>query len=238
MRLNINLASHPYQDAGDFYRRWGVGLGLLVLATLALIAVAVHEWMSTRSISVQIASIHKQMDDLDDVRNQAQAILNRPEKRGTRDRSAFVNGLIEVKSFSWSEVFADMETLMPTRVHLVSIRPELDKEEQIEVTITAAGDSREKGLELQKNMEKSRYFRNAVMRTENTAQQVAPGGDTMKFELHAYYVPQLHMLQKEKSPHSGTPAVGSTARAGHNPAGHSSNRHNQRAAMSRGPGGE
>ena len=237
MRLNINLASHPYQDAGDFYRRWGAALGVLVLATLTLIAIAVHEWMSTRSISVQIASIHKQMDDLDDVRNQAQAILNRPENRGTRDRSAFVNGLIEVKSFSWSEVFADMETLMPTRVHLVSIKPEMDKEGQIEVTMMAAGDSRDKGLELQKNMEKSRYFRNATIRTENTGTLVPQGGDTMKFELRAYYVPQLHVLQKEKSPHSSTPVNGTGARTGHGSTRHSSRR-SQRAAVNRGPGGE
>ncbi|HLZ00385.1 MAG TPA: PilN domain-containing protein [Candidatus Angelobacter sp.] len=236
MRLNINLASHPYQDAGDFYRRWGAALGLLILVTLTLIAIAVHEWMSTRSISVQIASIHKQMDDLDDVRNQAQAILNRPENRGTRDRSAFVNGLIEVKSFSWSEVFADMETLMPTRVHLVSIKPELDKEDQIEVTITAAGDSREKGFELQKNMEKSRYFSKAAVKVESSSQQAQPGGDTWKFELVAYYVPQLHVPRKEKSPHSSTPAMGSSARAGHGSTRHSSNRRNQRAAVNRGPG--
>ena len=238
MRLDINLASHPYQDAGDFYRRWGTALGLLVLVTLTLIAIAVHEWMSTRSISVQIASIHKQIDGLDDVRNQAQAILNRPENRGTRDRSAFVNGLIEVKSFSWSEVFADMETLMPTRVHLVSIKPELDKEGQIEVTITAAGDSRDKGFELQKNMEKSRYFRNAIMKVETSGQPGQAGGDTMKFELWAYYVPQLHVPQKEKNPHNNTAVVGNNARTGHGSAGHSSNRRNQRAAMNRGPGGE
>jgi len=238
MRLNINLASHPYQDAGDFYRRWGAALGLLVLVTLTLIAVAVHEWMSTRSISAQIAIIHKQIDDLDDVKNQAQAILNRPENRGTRDRSAFVNGLIEVKSFSWSEVFADMETLMPTRVHLVSISPELDKEGLIEVVITAAGDTRDKGFELQKNLEKSRYFRKAVVVSETTAQQLQPGGDNVKFELRAYYVPQVHVLRKEKSPHSSTPAMGSSARIGHGPKGHTSNRHNQRAAVNRGPGGE
>ncbi len=127
---------------------------------------------------------------------------------------------------------------MPTRVHLVSISPELDKEGLIEVVITAAGDSREKGLELQKNMEKSRYFRNAAVRTENTATQVAPGGDTVKFELRANYVPQLHVLQKEKSPHSSTPTMGSSARAGHGTTRHSSNRRNQRAAVNRGPGGE
>ncbi|HTD24206.1 MAG TPA: PilN domain-containing protein [Terriglobales bacterium] len=225
MRLNINLASHPYEDAGNFYRRWGAALGLLALVTIVLIAVAIHEWTSTRSISIQIAAIQKQISDLDDEKNQARVILNRPENRGTRDRAAFVNGLIAIKSFAWSQVFSDMETLMPTRVHIVSIEPKLDKESQIEVTITAAGDSRDKGIELLQNLEKSRYFRNAILRIENT-QQPQPGGDTMKFELRAYYVPQLHVPEKEKGPHSSKPAVGSKTPAGNNHTVISANRGN------------
>ena len=114
---------------------------------------------------------------------------------------------------------------MPTRVHIVSIEPKLDKESQIEVTITAAGDSRDKGIELLQNLEKSRYFRNAILRIENT-QQPQPGGDTMKFELRAYYVPQLHVPEKEKGPHSSKPAVGSKTPAGNNHTVISANRGN------------
>ena len=204
MRLNINLASHPYEDASSFYRRWGTGLAVLALVTVALIAVAVHEWVSTRSITKQIAGIQKQIDALDDTRNQARAILNRPENQGTRQRSSFVNGLIQIKSFSWTQVLADMERLVPTRVQLVSIKPELDKENQIQVTIVATGDY-DKGVELLRNLEKSRYFREPRLRQINEAsqnlQQPQPQGPEMaKFELHAYYVPQVHVPEKKKGP--------------------------------------
>jgi len=202
MRLNINLATHPYEDANSFYRRWGTGLAVLVLATLALMVVALHEWISTRSITKQIAGIQKQIDALDDTRNQARAILNRPENQGTRQRSNFVNGLIQIKSFSWTQVLADMERLVPTRVQLVSIKPELDKENQIQVTIVATGDY-DKGVELLRNLEKSRYFREARLRQVNdeshNSQQPQPQGPEMaKFELHAYYVPQVHIPEKKK----------------------------------------
>ena len=214
MRININLASHPYEDAGDFYRRWGTALGVLVLLTMGLIGLAVHEWMSTHSISKQIADIRKQITDLDDQKNREQAILNRSENRGTRDRSAFVNQLIAIKSFSWTQVLADMETLMPTRLHIVSIQPELDKESQLQVKIMAAGDSWEKGVELLKNLEKSRYFRKPVLTAIINPTNVQPGGDVAKFELDAYYVPpadmpQVHVPEKGKAPHSNKPATGS-----------------------------
>ncbi len=213
MRININLASHPYEDAGDFYRRWGTALGVLVLLTLGLTGLVVHEWMSTHSISKQIAGIRKQINDLDDQKNREQAILNRSENRGTRDRSAFVNQLIAIKSFSWTQVLADMETLMPTRLHIVSIQPELDKESQLQVKIMAAGDSWEKGVELLKNLEKSRYFRKPVLTAIITPPNIPPGGDVAKFELDAYYVPpanvpQLHVPEKGKTPHSNKPATG------------------------------
>lgn len=208
MRLNINLASHPYEDAGNFYRRWGTALGVLVLVTLALVAVAASEWMSTRSITKQIADIHKQIDNVDDKRIQAQAILNRPEHQDTRRRSSFMNELIATKSFSWTLVLANMETLMPTRVHIVSIKPELDKESQIEVTITAAGDSWEKGVELLQNLEKSRYFREPRLKHLTDSQAGQPGSDPAKFELHAYYVPQVYVPAKEKNSHNGKPVAG------------------------------
>lgn len=212
MRFNINLATHPHEDASAFYRRWGTGLAVLALATAALIAVAVHEWMSTRSITRQIAGIQKEMDQLDDTKNRALAILNRPEHQGTRRRSEFVNELIEFKSFSWNQVLADMERLMPTRVQLVSIKPELDKQHDIQVTITAASDSTGKGVELLQNIEKSRYFREPRLRQISEQGQSGPQPQPQtaapaKFELHVQYVPQPRVPEKKKGSQGG-PVVG------------------------------
>ena len=37
MRLDINLASQPYEDARQFWMRWGTALGAAALLTLALL---------------------------------------------------------------------------------------------------------------------------------------------------------------------------------------------------------
>ena len=216
MRFDINLASHPYEDAGDFYRRWGTALGVLLVLTLVLVGVAVHEWMSTRSISREISGIRKQIDNLEEQKEQGQAILNRPENRDTRDRSSFVNELIDLKQFSWTLVMADMENLMPTRIRILSIQPERDKQGQIVVKITAGGDSPEKGVELLQNMEKSRYFHNPVLRgvtIERNGQAAQAGGDPVKFELDAYYVP--HLPEKAKTPRENKPVTGDASGGNH-----------------------
>ena len=37
MRIDINLATRPYEDSRQFWTYWGTGLGLLALATALLI---------------------------------------------------------------------------------------------------------------------------------------------------------------------------------------------------------
>ena len=77
------------------------------------------------------------------------------------DKSQVLNGLIRRKEFSWTLIFSDLEHLMPARLHVVSITPQLDKNNEIEVHMMVAGDSREKAIELVHNMENSREFRHA-----------------------------------------------------------------------------
>ena len=37
MRIDINLASQPYEDARQFWMRWGTALGVLAALTLVLL---------------------------------------------------------------------------------------------------------------------------------------------------------------------------------------------------------
>ena len=48
MRLDINLASQPYEDARQFWMRWGTAVGALGLLTLILLALDVTGWMNAR----------------------------------------------------------------------------------------------------------------------------------------------------------------------------------------------
>ena len=48
MRLDINLASQPYEDARQFWMRWGTAVGALGLLTLVLLALDVTGWVNAR----------------------------------------------------------------------------------------------------------------------------------------------------------------------------------------------
>src|SRR5262245_20319253 len=190
MRLDINLASHPYQDARSFYLRWVTALLLIFVITVGVLGYAVFEWRGTRDNARRLAQVRQQIAKLDAERQENEAILNRPENRGTRDRSLYVNGLIARKSFSWTQVFSDLEKIMPARVHVVSITPELKEDRQIAIKMRVAGDSGEKAIELVSKMERSRRFRETQVTGYNAPLQSA-GGDNVQMEITALYVPDF-----------------------------------------------
>jgi hypothetical protein len=188
MRLNINLATQPYQDARQFWSRWGLGLIALGLITLALLyAVAMGWWAARRDLNT-ISQIQDSIQRRDKEKSQAEEILGRPENRTMREQSQFLNDLIRRKSFSWTRVMADLEPMMPPQLHVVSIEPEM-KNNELQIKMSVAGQTRDRAIELVKHMEKSPRFRNPLLGVESANQGQTPG-DAERFEISAVYLPE------------------------------------------------
>lgn len=197
MRLDINLASQPYEDARQFWMRWGTALVAVSILTLALLAITISGWFAARHDHTTVAAYRAQIAQRDLKRRQAEQFLNRPENRSTRDQSQYINELIERKSFSWTRVLEDMEKVMPPRVHLVSIHPELDEDNQLKLRMSIAGESRDRALELARRMEDSRRFAGTHIETENF--NSSNTGDPFKFNIVAIYVPETVPLPAAKT---------------------------------------
>jgi type IV pilus assembly protein PilN len=189
MRLDINLATRPYEDAREFWMRWGLVVGLLGLLTLSLLGLAVRGWISAGRDRQDIAHLQAQIAERDQERAKAQAFLDLPGNRSTRDQSQFLNGLIQRKSFSWTRVFEDLERVMPPNLHVVSLRPELNDQNQMELTMRVAGDTRTAGYELVHRMEGSKHFQGAQLVSESFGGE---NGQNIVFDLvETIYVPDL-----------------------------------------------
>src|SRR5271170_4554073 len=142
MRLDINLATRPYEDAREFWGRWGLGVGLLALVTVGLLGWTVHGWVDAGKDRHKISQLQAQISERDHERAKAQAFLDLTVNRSTRDQSQFLNGLIQRKAFSWTRVFEDLEQVVPTNLHVVSLRPALNEQGQVELEMKVAGDTR------------------------------------------------------------------------------------------------
>jgi type IV pilus assembly protein PilN len=191
VRLNINLATKPYQDVRRVLLQWGGLVLLLAVCTVALAWTAVSVWRESRTVNAKISGLESEIAALDKQRDQAVEVLRLPQNSSVVDDSKFLNGLIARKSFSWTRVFMQLEQIMPPKLHVVSILPELQpKTNTVEVHLTVAGTSRDAAVELVKHLERSPSFRDARI-TEEAEAHDKDNIDTVRFQLTAVYVPQV-----------------------------------------------
>lgn len=199
MRLNINLATKPYQDIRRVLLRWGGLVLLLAVCTGALVWIAVSSWRQARDVNARISALKSELAVLDRQHDEALAQLSLPQNQSVVDTSKFLNGLIARKSFSWTRVFMQLEQIMPPRLHVLSISPELQsRTNTVEVHLTVAGTSRDAALELVKRLEQSPSFRNARI-TEESQVREKRDPDTVKFQMTALYVPQATPTAKPQT---------------------------------------
>jgi type IV pilus assembly protein PilN len=184
--LDINLATRPYEDARAFWMRWGLGVGLLGVLTLVLLGWAVRGWTNAGRDRHNIAQLQEQIAEREHERAKAQVFLEMAANRSTRDQSQFLNGLIQRKAFSWTRVFEDLERVMPPNLHVVSLRPELNDQNQMQLDMKVAGDTRGAAIELVHRMEGSRHFQGAQLVQEG---QGAEAGSGVVASVVSIYIP-------------------------------------------------
>jgi type IV pilus assembly protein PilN len=189
MQININLATQPYEDSSRFWTYWGTGLALLGLATALLVFLAGTSFMNASKDRAQMSKLRTEIAAYDQDKGRAEAILNQPQNRTLRDRSRFLNELFQRKAFSWTRVFEDLERVMPARLHVVSIHPDMSADNGLEIKLVVAGDSREQALDLVRKMEGSKRFRQTQIESERSEATATSNGDRVQFDISALYVP-------------------------------------------------
>src|SRR6202023_3811628 len=113
-------------------------------------------WINARRDRAAIAEKNAMIANRDELRTNAEKILSLPQNRSTRDQSQYLNELIERKAFSWTRVLESLEKVMPARVHLEAITPQLDEDNQLGLEILVAGGCGGGALHLGGRMENSR----------------------------------------------------------------------------------
>jgi type IV pilus assembly protein PilN len=192
MRFNINLASQPYEAARFYRRRVGALVLALAVLTALLAGYIVYQRAQSRGINKQLAQVRGEIRGLDFEDGQARALLNKSANRDIADQSEFLNQLFARKALSWTRVFTEMERIVPPNLHVVSMKPEYTKTNDLMLRVVVATDSRDRAVELVRRMEKSNHFRQAQVMAEavtaNTSDQSAGPGN-IQFDIAAIYVP-------------------------------------------------
>ncbi len=235
MRFNINLASQPYEAARQFRQRIGAVVAALALMAALLVGYIFYQRVHSRDINQQLSQVRGEIDALNHEEAQARAILNKPGNRDVADRSEFLNQLFARKALSWTRVFTEMERIMPFDLHVVSMKPEYNKTNDLILRVVVATGSRDRAVELVRRMEKSNHFRQPEIVAENVTTNVgdqSAGPGNIQFDIAAVYLPNAPDADattgddedKDKSSSPQKIAAGSSARpAGIGPPAHGAN---------------
>lgn len=189
MRLNINLASQKYEDVRWFVSRARIATLVMIAFTLLLAALAWLNYSNSKNSSARITGLEEKITALQRQRAAAQAVENRPENRDVTEQKNFWNRQIASRAFSWTQLFNDLQRIMPGRAYVISVAPELTPDNRLKLKLTIGGEKHENALELVKKMEASRRFRLPVIDNETVQLQARGATHLYKFEIETYYSP-------------------------------------------------
>jgi type IV pilus assembly protein PilN len=167
MKVRLNLATNPLQT----HRKFLVGAGLIgVLAGVVFLALGWHVYSvrkSNEAIRARAAAMRQEMAGLMVQRDELESFFKEPQNARLNERSTFLNSLIDEQSLNWTQMFMDMEKIIPTGVRLVSIEPKHEKG-QVKVTLQIGAISDEAKLKFMRALESSPAFKEVREDHENT----------------------------------------------------------------------
>ena len=189
MRLNINLATQKYEDVRQFYVRWSMAIAISALLMLILVGLAWRNFHNSSESSQRIRQLQAEIAELQKKRAAAEAISNLPENHDVTEQKNYWNKQINRRQLSWTQLFNDLQRIMPARAFLSSVHPEVTLDNRLKLTLVVMGDTHENGLELQKKMEKSERFRSPQISSETMQKQPKSEVQLFKFDIVTYYSP-------------------------------------------------
>jgi hypothetical protein len=163
--LHVNIATRP------FYNERGVHLLLafVALALVALTAFNVTELLRLSSREAELtARISKQESRARDLRQEAVKIragIRQEELEAVLIAAREANGLIDQRTFSWTELFNYLETTLPADVMLMAVRPVVH-DGQVSVTLGVVGQRVDAIDQFMTRLEETGAFRDVLSRDE------------------------------------------------------------------------
>jgi type IV pilus assembly protein PilN len=186
MKVRLNLSTKPLQT----HRRFLAGAGIVgVVAGLFFIGLGLHVYAVRRGDEVyrdRIVAVRSEMVNLEQQRRDLEQFFSRPENAKLHDRSAFLNTIIDEQSLNWTQMFMDLEKILPAGVRVVSIEPKHDKG-VVEVKLVIGATSDEAKMRFLHALEQSPSFTQLRMVSEKQATPTAGENDKIDVELTVVY---------------------------------------------------
>jgi type IV pilus assembly protein PilN len=189
MKVRLNLATNPLQT----HRKFLAVSGLIgAVAWIIFLALAGHVYSVRRSnaaLRARANGVRQEMVGLMRQRDELENFFKEERNARLNERSTFLNSLIDEQSLNWTQMFMDLEKILPSGVRLVSIEPAHEKG-QVHVKLLVGAISDEAKLKFLRALESSPAFKGVEEISEKPTEPQAGSGDLdrVQIQLAVVYV--------------------------------------------------
>lgn len=184
MQVRLNVATNPLVS----HRRFLAGATLVGILGAFLFLFLGWRFYTMRKADAALRArtdkIDHEMARLRAQRQELDRFFAQQEGAHLQDRAKFITSVIEARSFNWTEMFMDLEHIMPEGVHVLRIEPKLEKG-SVSVRFVVGARGQEERVKLLKAFEESSSFSQIVLLSEQPPTQA--GADPLTIEFSAVY---------------------------------------------------
>ena len=169
--IRTNLATRP------FYNERAVGLWLLLVAvvvaaaTLFNISSVIGYSRSDTELAMQASRDEARAADLRQQASRLRATVDPRQIEFASTEARQANDLIDRRTFSWTELFNRLETTLPDDVHITAVKPHIDRERGIVLTINVLARSVDDMNTFIENLESTGAFGHVQVGEEHPTEQ-------------------------------------------------------------------
>jgi len=178
--MSINLASQPFRRERAQNAAFAIICLALTCSLLVLITLFLHARARAADLRRGIEAQRAELQRLQSEGARFSGILARPDNENVFSTSTFLNELIARRAVSWTRVFEDLATVMPSDVRLVGIRlPQVATEDssganRVQLDMFVGTDRPEAVVDLLTRLQQSALFGAAKVESQQPPTQNDP----------------------------------------------------------------
>jgi|SRR5882672_4163161 len=211
MPTKLNLASKPFSNRS---LPWAVATVIIAVSLISLVFIV----RATRQARAQGDSVQKDINNLSqqehDLRQKVQAVKNSLTTEQMQTLSA-AHTLVDRKHFSWSRLFADLESALPgnVRVKRIAVRGVATRGDETlaELELTVVAKAPQTVTDMIAEMDRGGIF-HAELRAQNL--QRGRGESGAEYELFVVYRPRAGSSADDVASTSAVPSAGRVREGG------------------------
>jgi hypothetical protein len=169
--LRTNLSTRPFYNI----RAVQVSLGALALLVVILTGLNLMQLVrltaSERALGARAQQAEAEAQRFRDEARRIRSQIDAKELSEVAAAAQEANAIIDLRTFSWSDLFVQLESTLPESVRLTSFRPQEDREGRLVMTLGVQARRVQDLESFLDALEKNGRFRNVLAAQEQTDQE-------------------------------------------------------------------